>query len=153
MKICALLMCLLGVIGLAQQTAPAQDTPLTAAEYQYFRSLLMAASGVDSNESLVAGKREAIAKHLGLDEGEQAILSNTASQFKIQMQSLVTQQKAISTGDGTLTPSSRAALSKIEEQRDEAVRTQAAALLRGFRPKTISQIRAYCASVAHIIAK
>ncbi len=156
MKKCMLLACLFLFAlagGLSAQSASTQETTLSKAEFQYFRSMLMAVSGVDSDATVAGGLQNALARHLGLEESEKALLAVVATQFRQRMQALVAQQKAIPTDGGNLSEISRNALLEVANQRDGEVRRQAGLLLSALHPKTAAYIRAYCLSSKDVLGK
>ncbi len=116
--------------------------PATPDELQYFRFMLMNLASVDHDPAAIKMFEDSLVKQFGLNTQESAVIHAKAQSLNALLKQHRQSAQATLRGKKTLAPSDAAALSALDQQREQVIANLSNEILNAVRPETAGRLRA-----------
>lgn len=122
--------------------AQGSKAPVTSAELQYFRFVLMNVGSIDHSPDAIQSFEALVAKQIGLNSQESAVIHSAGQTLNALLKTLRSSSQSITAGKTTLTPTDGAALAALTAQREQMIVSLTNQILNSVRSSVANTLRA-----------
>jgi hypothetical protein len=131
--------CVLIAISLTCRAQGSQP-PVTQAQLQYFRYMLMNLGSVDHSQDSISSFEASLVPAFGLNSQEAATIHSAGQTLNVLLVQIRQSSQAITSGKAALSASDLSALSALAAQREAEIVTLANQIVNAVRPQTAAQL-------------